>query len=262
MNHLQSTGSSSKLIQTQETYNGTQYTWNVPNPALFPVNNDGTRELVEQSDMFLAYRPNLVKPRSKYFTEQLQYPHYFCPGATGFSESLLSATGSPRCDHLWSISTIGSTGADVNFLQTRTAWLSGGDTPPVFEYGESNYEIYYENFYLNLNSQKILQARVRLNPSDIARFSFRNPVWIQFPNGDGDYFIVSKIDYDPTSQGPSTVELLTFDKAFFNFSYDSVGPIGPPGPEEPVPVDDPVALPPDQEPGDGEYPIGGVPPSA
>jgi hypothetical protein len=264
MNHLQPTGSTSKLVQTQETYDGTEYTWNVPNPALYAVNDDGVKELVEQSDMFLGYRPNLVKPRSKYITEQLQYPHYFCAGATGFSESLVTATGSPRCDHLWSISSIGSTGTDVNMRETRTSWLSGGDTPPVYNYIQTNYEQYYENFYLNLNDQKILSANFRLQPSDIARFSFRNPIWITFPNGDGDYFIVNSIQYDPTTNGTSTVELVTFNKEFYNFTYSSIGPAGPPGPDTDIPSDEPPtsAPPPDQEPG-GEYPIGQEPaPSA
>jgi len=263
MNHLQTTGSASKLVQTQETYDGTEYTWNVPNPALYAVNDDGVKELVEQSDMFLGYRPNLVKPRSKYTTEQLQYPHYFCAGATGFTDSLVTATGSPRCDHLWSISSIGSTGTDVNMRETRTSWLSGGDTPPVYNYIQTNYEQYYENFYLNLNDQKILSANFRLQPSDIARFSFRNPIWITFPNGDGDYFIVNSIQYDPTTNGTSTVELVTFNKEFYNFTYSSIGPAGPPGPDTPSDdATDEVALPPDQEPG-GEYPIGQEPaPSA
>jgi hypothetical protein len=262
MNHLQITGSSSKLIQTSSS----GQTWNVPNPALYSVDNEGAKELVEQSDIFLAYRPSLVKPKSKYITEILQYPHYYCPGPTGFSDSLLSATGAPQCDHLWSISTLDPPdgGVDVNFRTTRTAWLSGGDTPTVFSLVQNGYQEYYENFYLNLSSQKILNAKVRLNPSDVARFSFRNPIWIQFPNGDGQYFVVSKIEYDPTSQGPSSVELLTFDKQFFNFNYDSIGPIGPPGPDEPVPVGDDSAaiLPPDQSPGEGEYPIGGEPSTA
>jgi hypothetical protein len=263
MNHLQITGSTSKLIQTQETYDGVTYTWNVPNPALFAIDDDGTKQITEQSDMFLGYRPNLVKPRSKYPIEQLQYPHYFCPGATGFTESLITATGSPRCDHLWSLSSIGGTGTDVNFRETRTSWLSGGDTPPVFNYIQTNYEQYYENFYLNLNDQKVLSAEVRLQPADIARFSFRNPVWITFPNGDGDYFIVNSIQYDPTTVGPSKVELITFNKEYYNFSYTSIGPAGPPGPDTDIPSDDPpdYAPPPDQDSPGGEYPIGGVPPS-
>jgi len=63
--------------------------------------------------------------------------------------------------------------------------------------------------------------------------------------------------------GPSKVELITFNKEYYNFSYTSIGPAGPPGPDTDIPSDDPpdYAPPPDQDSPGGEYPIGGVPPS-
>lgn len=257
MKHLQTTGSSTKLIQTRATYLGTEWVWNIPNPALFPQNANGERELVAESDMYLAYRPNLVRPESDTSSVTLQYANYFLPGATGFIGNLLNNMGSPRCDHLWSLSAIGGTGTDVNFAATRTTWLSGGDIPPIFSYLYTNYDQYFENFYLNLNEQKILRAQFRLEPADIVRFSFRNPVWITFPNGDGDYFIVSTIQYDPTSENNSTVELITFNKEYFNFDYRSISPFAP-GPDYPAPAatGPAPALPPDQG-GGGEYPIKG-----
>ncbi len=253
--HLESVGETD-LVQTQATYLGEQWTWNIPNPALFAVNNEGVRELTKQSDMYLAYRPNLVQPRVDTISTVSLYANYFLPGSTGYIGNLVNNSSQPRCDHLWSLSTIGGTGNDVNFAATRTAWLSGGDVPPVFTYLQTNYDVYFRNFYDNLNEQKILRAQVRLEPADIARFSFRNPVWITFPNGDGDYFIVNSIAYDPTNNGNSTVELLTFNKEYFNFTYEDVNPFAP-GPDYPAPAPGgAVALPPDQSTG-GEYPIKG-----
>jgi len=245
------------LVQTSATYGGTTYTWNIPNPALFPIDTQGNRGLVEKSEMFLGYRPNIVSATSAPNSSDPIYAHYYCPGSTGFTGILYQSDGTTRAaDHLWSISSIGSTGNDVNFAATRTAWLSGGQTPPVFNALNSNYEAYYQDFFANLNSQKILVCNVRLDTTDIANFSFRNPVWIEFPNGDGDYFIVSKIAYDPTTQAPSSVELLTFDKSYFPFSYSNVGPTNP-GPDYPELEEDKFPpgyeLPPDQ--GGGTYPV-------
>ena len=213
--------------------------------------------------MFLAYRPNIVSPVSLISSGYDQvYAHFAAQGATGYTGTLEGPTGAPGADHLWSISAIGETGIDVNFAGTKTSWLAGGQVPrpPVFENIQTNYEEYYQNYYTNLNDQKILKGKFRLQPADVARFSFRNPIWITFPNGDGDYFIVSSINYDPTTNGPSDVELLTFNKEFFNFTYSSFTPIG----DIAVDVgDDPpdYSPPPDQEPGGGEYPIGETPPS-
>lgn len=250
-------------IQTTATYDSTDYRWVIPNPELFAVASNGERELTDTSEMYLAYRPNIVSPVSLISSGYDQvYAHFAVQGATGYTGTLEGPTGAPGADHLWSISSIGETGLDVNFANTKTAWLSGGQVPrpPVFENVQTNYEEYYQNYFLNLNDQKILKGKFRLQPADIARFSFRNPIWLTFPNGDGDYFIVSSINYDPTTNGPSDVELLTFNKEYFNFSFSSFTPIG----DIPVDVgDDPPDYlpPPDQEPGGGEYPIGGTPPS-
>jgi len=255
MNHLAATGDSD-LVQTKATYLGQQWTWNIPNPALFATENDGERELIEQSDMFLAYRPNLVQPEAQADSTILLYANYYLPGSTGYISNLVNNSSQPRCDHLWSLSTIGGTGNDVNFAATRTDWLSGGDVPPIFTYLQTNYDVYYQNYYLNLNEQKILRGKFRLEPADIARFSFRNPVWITFSNGDGDYFIVSSIQYDPTTNDTSSVELVTFNKEYFNFTYEDVNPFAP-GPDYPAPgPGGAVNLPPDQGTG-GEYPIKG-----
>jgi hypothetical protein len=229
--------------------------YNIPNPALFVQDEEGNRTLTEKSIMYLGYTPTRVTPRTASGTNL--FANYFLPGPTGYISNLSVNPGtstSGTADHLWSLSSIGSTGNDINFNPTQTTWLSDSGVPLVFNFIQTNYDVYFKSFYDNLNEQKILKAQVRLQPSDIARFSFRNPIWITFPNGDGDYFIVSSIQYDPTSTQNSTVELLTFNKEYFNFSYEDVGPAGPPGPVPSPPT--PSALPPDQSTG-GEYPIKG-----
>lgn len=271
MQTLQILGGVKKRVMCTKNFGGTlgSYTWNIPNPALFPTSDDGTRELVEQSEMFLGYRPEIVTPDSQPAVGPL-YAWFYLPGDPGVMGYLKTGGGARAADHLWSISTLGSEtvyGVDTNFLSTADvtkAWLSGGNTPPVYNNMVGGYEEYYENFFLNLNDQKILTAKVRLDEADIARFTFRNPIWITFPNGDGDYFIVSKINYDPTTKAPSTVELLTFNKEYFNFSYQSVGPGGPIGGGPDIPTEDDqyyFILPPDQDTG-GEYPISQDPPIA
>ena len=271
MQMVQILGGLKKRVQCTKNFGGIlgSYTWNVPNPALFPTTDTGERQLVEQSEMFLAYRPEIITPISQPSATNI-YAWFYLPGDPGVMGYLKTSGGARVADHLWSISTLGSEtvyGVDTNFLSTADvtkSWLSGGNTPPVFNNMVGGYEEYYENFFLNLNDQKILTAKVRLDESDIARFSFRNPVWITFPNGDGDYFIVSKINYDPTTDAPSSVELLTFNKEYFNFSYQAVGPGGPIGPGQDYPTDYNdfyYTLPPDQNTG-GEYPISNDPPIA
>ena len=230
----------SQDIYTDTTITGLtgSYFWKIPNPDLF-VTQNGERQLTEISSMFIGYRPQIVQPRS--ISVGQLYAYYGLPGDPGYVNFIQTGAAQEVSDHLWSISSIGGTaanpGIDTNMRLTPSTMFNGRDVPPVFFSGIGNYEEYFSGFINNLNSQKILTAKVRLNTQDIAGFSFRNPVYIEFPNGDGDYFIVSKINYDPTSDGPSDVELLTFDKEYFNFSFTDTQPGGPiaPGPDPVLP---------------------------
>ena len=97
------------------------------------------------------------------------------------------------------------------------------DQPPVFLDLTGAYEKYYESFYKNLNGQRIFSAKFRLTSTDISQFSFSDPIFIEFSNGDSAYFIVSSIKYDPTVPGPFDVELLTFNKQYFDFNFKENG---------------------------------------
>lgn len=245
-------------VYTDTTITGLtgSYFWKVPNPELYVQSTNGERQLTEISPMYLAYRPQIVQPRT--LTTGQIYAYYGIPGDPGVVDFIQTGAAQEVSDHLWPLSSIGGTagnpGIDVNMRVSPSTMFDARDIPPVFFTAVGNYEQYFSGFVNNLNSQKILNATVRLSTLDIARFSFRNPIYIQFPNGDGDYFIVSRISYDPTTDSPSNVELLTFDKEYFNFSFEDTGSGGPiaPGPEPTTPTAEP--LPPDQEPG-GEYPI-------
>jgi len=122
-----------QFVQTTDTINGEVYTWNIPNPALFSTDNEGVRQLTEESSMFLGYRPDFVVPIDGANKDPL-FAHYFVPGVTGVTGTLVSATGGRIADHLWTISSLGASGSDpvdVNFSGTQTAWLSGGNVPPA-----------------------------------------------------------------------------------------------------------------------------------
>ena len=231
-------GSNQEILSVGAKSGGGILYWHTPNPALFSVDKEGNPELTSQSESYLAY-VNFFAPviaGSAY-----AYAFYNIPGDPGIVDYLQDGGGIPRSNQICNISNLHpdiTSGIDTNFKATSSTnnWSIGRDLPPVFEDLKGNYEEYYSTFFANLNEQRVLALKVRLNPSDIARFSFRNPIYIQFPNGDSSYFIVNKIDYDPTHPGPYNVELLTFNQIFFDYETSNSLPPDqtiPEGPSSP-----------------------------
>ena len=113
---------------------------------------------------------------------------------------------------------------DLAFKPTSTyIWRYGtllasqpGNQPAGVANSETLYTKYYEGFYENLNRQRFLKAKFKLTTEDIADFSFRNPVFVQFPNGDAAQYIVQSINYDPTTNKPADVLLSTYNPLYIN----------------------------------------------
>jgi hypothetical protein len=139
-------------------------------------------------------------------------------------------TGATAAQILSTFSTLfpGATSAtpatDLGFKPTTTyLWRYGtllgsepGLQPSAVVNSETLYTKYYEGFYENLNRQRFLKAKFKLTTADIANFSFRNPVFVQFPNGDAAQYIVQSINYDPTTNGPADVLLSTYNPLYIN----------------------------------------------
>jgi hypothetical protein len=113
---------------------------------------------------------------------------------------------------------------DLGFKPTTTyMWRYGsqlgsepGNQPSCVVNSKTLYTKYYEGFYQNLNRQRFLKAKFKLTTEDIADFSFRYPVFVQFPNGDAAQYIVQSINYDPTTNKPADVLLSTYNPLYIN----------------------------------------------
>jgi len=224
---LAETSFPANYIQTKQTIDGEVLQWNVPNPSLYSTNNRGERTLVDTSSIFLAYKNPNVTTIAGTGTGEVKMRAYFVipgfPSDFGDFDYLKDGSDEPIGSHIWGISSYESPGVDINYRKTRTDMFFKSDQPPVFLDLTGAYEKYYESFYKNLNGQRIFSAKFRLTSTDISQFSFSDPIFIEFSNGDSAYFIVSSIKYDPTVPGPFDVELLTFNKQYFDFNFKENG---------------------------------------
>ena len=208
---------------------GTYY--NIPGLALYPKQDDGLRELAETSNYFFAFANGLVANPVMWNNSFTRTDvAIFTSSLDGVATLKIGGTGATAAQILSTYSTLfpGATAAnpavDLAFKPTSTySWRYGtllgsqpGNQPSCVANSETLYEHYYEGFYQNLNRQRFLKAKFKLTTEDIANFSFRNPVFVQFPNGDAAQYIVQSIDYDPTTNAPADVVLSTYNPLYIN----------------------------------------------
>lgn len=70
---------------------------------------------------------------------------------------------------------------------------------------------YWKKYLTDISDKngKLITAYFKLSPTDINNLDFRNKIFIdRFTQDDGSYFIINKIEYDPTINGVYKVELL------------------------------------------------------
>lgn len=208
--------------------NGLYY--NIPGLALYPKQDDGLRELSETSNYFFAFVNGLVANPVVYNGSNLTIPASITIASTeGVDVLSIGSTGATAAQILTTYSTLfpGATGSpaiDLGFKPTSTyMWRTGtilasqpGNIPSCVANSETLYEGYYQGFYENLNRQRFLKAKFKLNTQDMANFSFRNPIFVRFPNGSSAQYIVQSIEYDPTTNGPSDVVLSTYNPLYIN----------------------------------------------
>ena len=205
--------------------------YNIPGLALYPKQDDGLRELSETSNYFFAFANGLVSTPVMWDNSTTRTPvAVFTSSTDGVATLKIGGTGATAAQILSTFSTLfpGATAAipavDLAFKPTTTyIWRYGtqlgsqpGNLPSCVVNSETLYEHYYEGFYQNLNRQRFLKAKFKLTTEDIANFSFRNPVFIQFPNGDAAQYIVQSINYDPTTNAPAEVVLSTYNPLYIN----------------------------------------------
>lgn len=71
------------------------------------------------------------------------------------------------------------------------------------------FDKYYRNTYKLINEGRLVRCDMYLTPLDIANLDFRKPVIIEL-NGEPAYFTINRIiDYNPTKEGTTKVELVT-----------------------------------------------------
>ena len=208
---------------------GTYY--NIPGLALYPKQDDGLRELAENSNYFFAFANGLVANPVMWDNSFIRSNvAIFASSLDGVATLKVGGTGATAAQILTTYSTLfpGATAAvsaiDLGFKPTTTyMWRYGtilgsepGTQPSCVVNSKTLYTKYYEGFYQNLNRQRFLKAKFKLNTEDIADFSFRNPVFVQFPNGDAAQYIVQSINYDPTTNKPADVLLSTYNPLYIN----------------------------------------------
>lgn len=226
----------------QSTYGGTAGTYyNLPGMALYPKDESGNRQIAETTQYYFAVA-NGLQPNPQFLTPGgTRVPVYVYIGAqNGVSRLNIGGTGGTAAAQVVSpfsqIVGVGpnNPGVDLNFKATSPfIWNVGstiltadpltfkvgtalGTVPPIVTNSKTLYEGYYEAFYNNLFTQRYYKMKVKLSPADYAQFSFRNPVYIRFPNGDAKEFLVVSISYDPTTTEPADVVLSTFNPIYLN----------------------------------------------
>jgi hypothetical protein len=205
--------------------------YNIPGLALYPKQDDGLRELAENSNYFFAFVNGLVASPVMWNNSTTRTPvSVSVSSLDGVSTLKIGGTGATAAQILTTFSTLfpGATSAtpatDLGFKPTSTyIWRYGtllgsepGLQPSAVVNSETLYTKYYEGFYQNLNRQRFLKAKFKLTTADIANFSFRNPVFVRFPNGDAAQYIVQSINYDPTTNSPAEVMLSTYNPLYIN----------------------------------------------
>ncbi len=104
----------------------------------------------------------------------------------------------------------------LNHPYTGTTDISWGQVPYVYYNltAITPYNLvqnYYADFLEQINDKngKLVTCYVKLSPADIAKFSFRDTIFIDGITKDGGaYFYVQKVEYVATNNLPSRVELL------------------------------------------------------
>jgi len=200
--------------------------YNIPGLALYPKQDDGLRELAETSTYFFAFANGLVSNPVMWNNLTTRTPvATFVSSTDNVATLKIGGTGATAAQVLspWS-SLFGTETVDLAFKPSSTyPYKYGtrlGSQPGFIPSGVTNsetlYKAYYEGFYENLNRQRFLKAKVKLTIEDISNFSFRNPVFIRFPNGDSAQYIVQSINYDPTTNAPADVVLSTYNPLYIN----------------------------------------------
>lgn len=219
------TGAATGLPQyPQFLQSGTYY--NIPGLALYPKQDDGLRELAETSNYFFAFANGLVTTPVMWNSATTRTPVFTTVGSTdGTAHLKVGGTGATAAQILSPYSRLfGAEAIDLGFKPSSTfPYRYGqrlGSLPGNLPTGVANstplYEKYYEGYYENLNRQRFFKAQFKLTQEDISNFSFRNPIYVRFPNGDAGTYIVQSIDYDPTNYGSSSVVLTTYNPLYIN----------------------------------------------
>lgn len=100
--------------------------------------------------------------------------------------------------------------------------------------GDNLVNLYWKNYLDEISDKnaKLIKCKIYLTPNDIATFNYNDSIYIDGLTDDGGhYFYVNKITYSPTSNLPSTVELIkTFKQVPFGrrtFTLGSPVSLGP-----------------------------------
>lgn len=135
---------------------------------------------------------------------------YNTPNIKVLESGLVAETTEPRLLYLKQIDGYthtyrdGASQFDVN-TSAPIAWFIDADFTHSLGFGSDLYERYYSFLEGILDRTKVIEAKLRLNTSDISQLDFLKPVYI----GELDaYFYVSKIKFDYTSNASSIVELV------------------------------------------------------
>jgi len=223
-------------IKYTTTVSGDTVYPNIPVLSLYPKDDNG-RLQTEKSKLFIAYNNGFVTNpvrRSQFGAAT----NVYAPISTLTSSTTLSNTSGTRAAHVISLTSkftgTPSNPADVLiFDNTYNTSTEKGYITTGFRAANQDtmYNKYWENYLSNQQDTKIYRLKAYLTNRDISLFEFRNPIFLDL-NGDGQYYIVNKIDIDPTQNGLATLELYTFNPLYFDFDVDTSIPEFP---YEPIP---------------------------
>ena len=96
---------------------------------------------------------------------------------------------------------------DYNFGIVREVYYEGLSTMTPHNLVYDYWKEYLDN--INDKNSKLIKCKIYLTPDDIAQFNYNDSIYIEGLTDDGGhYFIVNKINFIPTSNLPSTIELM------------------------------------------------------